>query len=157
MWSWQSISPGSTVIPEASMTSSFAPGVEPPVVMASTRPSRRTRLTSRTGAAPVPSMRVPARTIVMTDRSARAVSTQPPRNGQPAHSGRAGLDDAFVHVRRARVGGGVPLALRIALLDHDPGRLAGVDRRTVAGAIRAVGQIDTNLAAGRQEAGEPGT
>jgi hypothetical protein len=39
MWSWQSMRPGSTVMPEASMTSSRALGVPAPVVMASIRPS----------------------------------------------------------------------------------------------------------------------
>ncbi len=51
-------------MPEASITSSRAPAAAP-VVIASMRPSCSVRLTSRTGAAPVPSMRVPTRTIVM--------------------------------------------------------------------------------------------
>src|SRR5882724_8264063 len=59
--------PGSTVRPEASITS--PPGgrlpLDPPVVTASMRPPSIVTRASRTGGAPVPSISVPARTIVM--------------------------------------------------------------------------------------------
>src|ERR1041384_7601923 len=58
------MSPGMTVMPEASMTSPRALEGAPGVI-ASMRPSRSVIVTSRTGAAPVPSMSVPARTMVM--------------------------------------------------------------------------------------------
>src|SRR5689334_5048645 len=58
--------PGSTVSPVASITS-WPAGAGPPalVVIDSIRPSCRTRFTSRTGAAPVPSIRVAPRRTVM--------------------------------------------------------------------------------------------
>src|SRR5206468_12015649 len=59
--------PGSTVRPEASITSPVAGRLplDPPVVTASMRPPSIVTTASRTGGAPVPSISVPARTIVM--------------------------------------------------------------------------------------------
>jgi hypothetical protein len=60
MWSWQSMRPGSTVLPDTStISASFGHALAPAVVTVSTRSSRITIAVLRTGAAPVPSMRVP--------------------------------------------------------------------------------------------------
>src|SRR5262245_37474214 len=68
MWSWQSIRPGRMVLPDTSVTSaSFGQLVAPDVVTASMRSSRTTIATSRTGAAPVPSISVPPRRTFMDD------------------------------------------------------------------------------------------
>src|SRR5262245_17013527 len=67
MWSWASIRPGRMVLPATSMISaSFGHEFAPAVVTVSMRPSRMTTATSRTGAAPVPSMSVPPFRIFIT-------------------------------------------------------------------------------------------
>src|SRR6185369_1647220 len=59
--------PGSTVSPVASITACDAGAGPPaPIVIDSIRPSCTTRVASRTGAAPVPSIRVAPRRTVMT-------------------------------------------------------------------------------------------
>src|SRR5947208_1251959 len=66
MWSWQSMSPGKTVMPETS-TISASPGGSPapPPVTLAIRLSRRTIVAASTGLAPVPSIRrAPFRTII---------------------------------------------------------------------------------------------
>src|SRR5262245_20205221 len=61
------MSPGSTVRPEASMTSAPAvPRTSDPVVTRSNRPSSTTMVASRTGARPLPSISVPPRNTIMT-------------------------------------------------------------------------------------------
>src|SRR5262245_170752 len=77
------MSPGSTVRPEASMTSAPAvPLTSDPVVTRSIRPSSITMVASRTGARPLPSISVPPRSTIMTPspsqaRVAGAAASQP--------------------------------------------------------------------------------
>src|SRR5215470_13106198 len=95
------MSPGSTVRPEASITSvparQPAPGV--PVVTASIRPLSIWITASRTAGAPVPSIRVPARIIFMAllPRAALgglfARQVLDARDGLGARSGDQDLDD----------------------------------------------------------------
>src|SRR5712664_3559154 len=68
--------PGSTVRPEASITSVLAGQLPlgPAVVTASIRPLSICTTASRTGGAPVPSMRVPARMIFIASSSSPSLA-----------------------------------------------------------------------------------
>src|SRR6185436_14353930 len=69
--------PGSTVSPEASMTSREAGGGPPaPLVMLSMRPSCTTMVASRTGGAPVPSISVAPRRMVIGLAESEAVEAR---------------------------------------------------------------------------------
>src|ERR1700752_2692545 len=80
------MSPGSTVRPEASMTSASAvPLTSGPVPTRSIRPSSMTMVASRTGARPLPSISVPPRSTIMT-RSPSQACVAGAAAAQPLHT-----------------------------------------------------------------------
>src|SRR4029453_17771844 len=103
------MSPGRTVRPRASITScEDGHGPVAPVAIDSTRPSCTTIVASRTGGAPVPSMSVGGRRIVIALSELEAVQARGVLAGDPAAHGRRQVSqlalDVLARVRPHAVG-----------------------------------------------------